>query len=87
MFFIKLFILPIRFYRYFISPLTPPSCRFEPTCSQYAINSIEEFGVIKGSVMTDPLITPNSSIELIAYWEQVGSNLQDGGVKGEIKYL
>ena len=51
MFFIKLFILPIRFYRYFISPLTPPSCRFEPTCSQYAINSIEEFGVIKGSVM------------------------------------
>ena len=37
--------------------------------------------------MTDPLITPNSSIELIAYLEQVGSNLQDGGVKGEIKYL
>ena len=51
MFFIKLFTLPIRFYRYFISPLTPPTCRFEPTCSQYAINSIEENGVIRGSIM------------------------------------
>ena len=32
-----LLILPIRFYRGYISPLTPPSCRFTPTCSQYAI--------------------------------------------------
>ena len=48
MFFIKIFILPIKFYRYFISPLTPPSCRFDPTCSQYALESIEEFGVFKG---------------------------------------
>ncbi|MDC3248322.1 membrane protein insertion efficiency factor YidD, partial [Gammaproteobacteria bacterium] len=34
----NIFILPIKFYRYFISPLFPPTCRFEPTCSQYAIN-------------------------------------------------
>jgi putative membrane protein insertion efficiency factor len=47
----KLFILPIKFYRYFISPLFPPSCRFNPTCSQYAIESIEEFGAIKGSIL------------------------------------
>ena len=47
----KLFILPIKFYRYFISPLFPPSCRFTPTCSQYAIESIEEFGVIKGGIL------------------------------------
>jgi|TARA_E500000178_G_scaffold169855_1_gene169171 putative membrane protein insertion efficiency factor len=47
----KLVILPIRFYRYFISPLFPPSCRFTPTCSQYAIESIEEFGVLKGSIL------------------------------------
>ena len=38
---IKIFILPIRFYRYFISPLFPPSCRFEPTCSAYAIEVIQ----------------------------------------------
>jgi len=47
----KLVVLPIRFYRYFISPLFPPSCRFTPTCSQYAIESIEEFGVLKGSIL------------------------------------
>ncbi|MDA9921565.1 membrane protein insertion efficiency factor YidD [Gammaproteobacteria bacterium] len=47
----KLFILPIKFYRYFISPLFPPSCRFTPTCSQYAIESIEEFGVLKGGFL------------------------------------
>ena len=51
MFLIKIFLLPIRFYRYFISPLTPPTCRFDPTCSQYAINSIEEYGIFKGSIM------------------------------------
>ncbi|MDA8541433.1 membrane protein insertion efficiency factor YidD [Gammaproteobacteria bacterium] len=47
----KLFIFPIKFYRYFISPLFPPSCRFTPTCSQYAIESIEEFGVLKGGFL------------------------------------
>ncbi|MDC3216913.1 membrane protein insertion efficiency factor YidD [Gammaproteobacteria bacterium] len=47
----KLFILPIKFYRYFISPFFPPSCRFNPTCSQYAIESIEQFGAIKGSIL------------------------------------
>ena len=51
MFLTKIFLLPIRFYRYFISPLTPPTCRFDPTCSQYAINSIEEYGIFKGSIM------------------------------------
>ena len=35
-----LLILPIRFYQKFISPLTPPTCRFTPTCSHYAIEAI-----------------------------------------------
>lgn len=43
-----IFILPIRFYQRFISPLTPPSCRYRPTCSQYAIDAIREWGVIRG---------------------------------------
>ncbi|MDA7787137.1 membrane protein insertion efficiency factor YidD [Gammaproteobacteria bacterium] len=47
----NIFILPIKFYRYFISPLFPPSCRFEPTCSQYAINVILEYGIMKGSYL------------------------------------
>ncbi|MDO3409518.1 membrane protein insertion efficiency factor YidD [Saccharibacillus sp. CPCC 101409] len=40
---------PIRFYRRFISPLTPPSCRFVPTCSAYALEAIEVHGALKGS--------------------------------------
>lgn len=38
----------IRFYQYAISPLTPPSCRFVPTCSQYAIDAIRKYGAIRG---------------------------------------
>ena len=38
----------IRGYRLLISPLFPPSCRFQPTCSQYAIQAIERFGALKG---------------------------------------
>ena len=42
------FILLIQFYRYAISPLTPASCRHYPTCSEYAVTSIKEHGIIKG---------------------------------------
>ena len=43
-----LLLLPIRFYQKTISPLFPPSCRFTPTCSQYAIEAITKYGAIKG---------------------------------------
>jgi len=39
----------IRFYRKRISPLTKPSCRYIPTCSQYALEAIEKYGAAKGS--------------------------------------
>ena len=39
----------IRGYRSFISPLFLPSCRFQPTCSQYALESVERFGAWRGS--------------------------------------
>ena len=39
---------PIRFYRRFISPLLPPACRFYPTCSQYALQALERYGILKG---------------------------------------
>jgi len=38
----------IDFYRKGISPLTPPSCRFIPTCSEYAMQAIERYGALKG---------------------------------------
>ncbi|HET7322266.1 MAG TPA: membrane protein insertion efficiency factor YidD [Longimicrobiaceae bacterium] len=38
----------IRFYRKGISPLTPPSCRFTPTCSAYALEAIERYGPARG---------------------------------------
>ena len=44
-----LLMLPIRFYRKFISPFTPPSCRFTPTCSEYAIEAITKHGPFKGT--------------------------------------
>jgi len=44
----RVLILPIRFYQRFISPLTPPSCRFTPTCSQYAVEALQKYGPLKG---------------------------------------
>ncbi len=44
-----LLLLLIRGYRLIISPLFTPSCRFQPTCSQYALQAIERFGALKGS--------------------------------------
>jgi putative membrane protein insertion efficiency factor len=38
----------IRFYQYVISPMTPPSCRFNPTCSHYAAEAITRHGACKG---------------------------------------
>lgn len=40
--------LPIYFYRHCISPLTPPSCRFTPTCSQYALEALRKHGPVRG---------------------------------------
>jgi len=40
---------PVRLYRRYLSPLKPtPSCRFHPTCSEYAIQAVETHGVVKG---------------------------------------
>ncbi|OXA75963.1 membrane protein insertion efficiency factor YidD [Flavobacterium branchiophilum NBRC 15030 = ATCC 35035] len=44
----KPFIFLVRFYQVAISPFTPASCRFEPTCSTYMIQSLQKHGLIKG---------------------------------------
>ena len=47
-----IFILPIRLYQRFISPLTPPRCKYYPTCSVYALEAYRKHGVIKGTVLS-----------------------------------
>ncbi|NQX91750.1 MAG: membrane protein insertion efficiency factor YidD [Flavobacteriales bacterium] len=44
----KVLIFPIRLYQWFISPFLGANCRHHPTCSNYAIQAIEEWGPIKG---------------------------------------
>ena len=44
--------LPIYFYRACISPMLPPSCRFTPTCSQYALEALRKHGPVKGLYLT-----------------------------------
>jgi len=41
----------IQFYRYFLSPLTSSCCRFEPTCSAYALEAVERFGPGRGLLL------------------------------------
>lgn len=43
-------ILPIRLYKYCISPLLPPACRYVPTCSEYAMEAIERHGILRGGM-------------------------------------
>jgi len=42
------FILIIKFYQAYISPLIGPNCRYTPTCSQYSINAFKKHGLLKG---------------------------------------
>ena len=46
------FVLLIKFYQICISPFTPPSCRFTPTCSQYALEAFRKHGPLKGLYLT-----------------------------------
>lgn len=48
----KLLILPIKFYKYAISPHLPPTCRFTPSCSQYAMEALHKYGPVKGLYLT-----------------------------------
>ena len=41
----------LRLYKAFLSPFLPSACRFEPTCSQYAAEAVEKYGVIRGTWM------------------------------------
>ncbi len=45
-------IAAVRLYQLCISPLTPPACRFTPTCSQYALEALRKYGPLKGGWLT-----------------------------------
>jgi uncharacterized protein len=47
----QLAIYILRGYKLFISPLFPPSCRFTPTCSEYAADAISKYGFFKGVLL------------------------------------
>ncbi len=47
-----LLLLPVYFYRYALSPMFPPTCRFTPTCSQYAVEALKKHGPAKGLWLT-----------------------------------
>jgi len=44
-------LLPLYFYRFCISPLKPPTCRFSPSCSEYAIQAVKKYGPFKGGLL------------------------------------
>lgn len=41
----------LRLYKLLVSPFLPPACRFEPTCSVYAVEAVEKHGVVRGIVL------------------------------------
>jgi putative membrane protein insertion efficiency factor len=48
----RVLLLPVNFYRQWISPVLPPSCRFEPSCSAYAVEALTTHGALRGSWLT-----------------------------------
>ncbi len=46
-----LVLAPIRFYSRFISPALPPRCRYHPSCSAYAVQAVERYGILRGLVL------------------------------------
>ena len=47
----RIVLAPVRAYSRWLSPLLPRRCKYEPTCSAYAIEAVERFGVIRGTVL------------------------------------
>lgn len=48
---VTVFLAPIRAYQRWVSPLLPRRCKYEPTCSAYAVDAVRELGVIRGSIL------------------------------------
>ena len=75
-----LFILIIKFYKLIISPYLGNNCRYLPTCSEYFIDSLKEYGVIKGSIKGIKRISSCHPIKFLG-----GSDGFDPVVKKKVK--
>ncbi len=47
----RLFLLPVQAYRRVLSPLLPPRCKYHPSCSEYAVQAVQRYGILRGSVL------------------------------------
>jgi putative membrane protein insertion efficiency factor len=47
----RIVLLALRAYKWALSPLFPPACRYVPTCSEYALEAVERYGALRGGVM------------------------------------
>ena len=47
----RLAVIPVRLYRILVSPLLGRRCKYHPSCSQYALDAFEEFGLVRGAVL------------------------------------
>ena len=49
--FVAVLLAPIRLYQRFVSPALPRRCKYEPTCSAYAVDAVRELGAIRGTIL------------------------------------
>ena len=61
----KIFVFIIILYQRLISPYLPQSCRFQPTCSEYAKEAIEKYGIIKGVTLASKRLTKCHPIKFL----------------------
>ncbi|MCL2077230.1 MAG: membrane protein insertion efficiency factor YidD [Oscillospiraceae bacterium] len=76
-----IFIAFIRLYRITLSKILPPSCRFTPSCSAYAITALERFGVVKGGYLAfrrlircNPYNGGEDNVPQVFTWRQKSNN-------------
>ena len=61
----KMFVFIIILYQRLVSPYLPQSCRFQPTCSEYAKEAIEKYGIIKGVTLASKRLTKCHPIKFL----------------------
>ena len=73
---IKIISFPIHMYRLFISPLIGKNCRFEPTCSEYALAALKTHGVLRGSYLSIKRILKCHPFSRCSGYDPVPNNKQ-----------
>lgn len=73
--------LLVYFYKFCISPLFLPCCRFTPSCSTYFLQAVDEYGVLKGSFLGIKRILRCNP------WSKGGLDLVKPNIKGKVKWI